>query len=235
MTTTTNSDHAANGRAKQLPRSWSDRGGKLSAPRLTTAARRRKVPYLLLGVLLVLACTAAGVVVGTTVGDREQVLVLAGPVTVGHVLSSQDILQSSLAKGNDLGAIPADELPTVVGQPIAFSLPTGALLTRAVLGTPRVPPQGQAVVAVAVKPGQFPPDLSQGTRVAVIVIPGTNATGGTAPSAPLSWSATVTDVQSKPNDQNTVVALLLNEADARGLASVPAGQITLLAVNGGER
>lgn len=235
MTTTTNPDPTANGRAEQLPRTWSGRGGKPGASRLTSAARRRKVPYLVLGVLLVLACAAAGVVVGSSLGDREQVLVLARQVTVGQVLSTQDIRQTSVSAGNDLGAIAAGELATVVGQLVAFSLPAGSLLTRAALGAPQVPPSGQAVVAVAVKPGQFPPNLSEGARVAVIVTPSANATGGAAPSAPLSWSATVTDVQTKPNDQNSVVALLMSEQDARGLASVPAGQINLVAVREGGR
>lgn len=200
--------------------------------RMTGAPRPGGVPRLLLGVVLVVGCAIGGIVVGQQLGHRESVLVLARSVTTGQVLSAQDLREASVSVDSGISVIPVSEESTVVGQQVAFALPAGAVLTRELIGTPQVPPPGQAVAAVGLKAGQFPPALAPGTRVAVLVAAST--TNGFA-SMPESWTATVTDVQRQPNDQITVVSVQLPERDARQLASTPTGQITVVALNGGGR
>jgi hypothetical protein len=136
--------------------------------------------------------------------------------------------------------ISASDSSTVIGQPVAVSLPAGALLTRAEIGAATMP-TGQALVAVAVKAGQFPPSLAAGARVHLILMPSSSALTGVTvgPSAsPVGqtesgWVATVTDVQTLPNEQGTVVSLLLVQADAEQVASVASGQINIVLVAGG--
>jgi hypothetical protein len=193
------------------------------------------VPYLLIGVLLVVVCAAGGVVAGMQLGKREGVLALARPVAVGQVVSAQDLKQVSVAVDSGMDVLPTSAASTVVGQPIAYSLPAGSLLTRSELGSPQVPAQGKAIAAVGLKDGQFPPDLTPGTTVAVLTTPGVGTTSGTSTGSgqSSSWTAVVTAVSSNPNDQTTVVSLQLSESDARALASAPAGQLSLVAISGG--
>jgi hypothetical protein len=206
------------------------------AARITGGPQRRSVPRLLLGVVLVVGCAIGGIVVGQQLGHRESVLVLARSVATGQVLSAQDLREASVSVEAGITVIPVGDEPTVLGQQVAFALPAGAVLTRELIGTPQVPPPGQAVAAVGLKAGQFPPALAPGTRVAVLVAPSGTATAGGFPSMPASsWTATVTDVQRQPNDQITVVSVQLSEHDARQLASTPTGQITVVALNGGGR
>jgi hypothetical protein len=167
------------------------------------------------------------------VGHRVAMLALARPVTVGHVLIEQDLRQVPLSEDSGVGLIPASQAASAVGQPVAYALPAGTLLSRADFGAPQVPPPGQAVVAVAVKPGQFPPALAAGTTVSVIVVAGNN-TGLAQPVAPGgSWTAVVTDVTTPANDQSTVVALVLPTASARQVAAIPSGQLSLMALSPG--
>ncbi|MEU0465367.1 SAF domain-containing protein [Amycolatopsis sp. NPDC006131] len=218
------------------PNAWAGRDGKTPS-RLSGGGRRRSVPYLLLGVLLVLVCAAGGVFAGMQLGNRESVLALARPVAVGQVLTAQDLKQVSMATDSGMDVMPASAASTVVGQPVAFSLPAGSLVTRSVLGAPQIPAQGKAIAAVGLKPGQFPPDLTPGTTVAVLTTPGQGTTTGTTTGTgqTSSWTAAVTGIATRETEQTTVVSLQLSESDARALASAPAGQLSLVAIAGGGR
>ncbi|MCE7011732.1 SAF domain-containing protein [Kibdelosporangium philippinense] len=218
------------------PNAWAGRDGKAPS-RLSGGGRRRSVPYLLLGVLLVVVCAAGGVFAGMQLGDRQSVLALARPVAVGQVLTAQDLKEVSMAADSGMDVMPASSASTVVGQPVAFSLPAGSLVTRSVLGAPQVPVQGKAIAAVGLKPGQFPPDLSPGTTVAVLTTPGQGTMTGTSAGSgqTSSWTAVVTGIATRETEQTTVVSLQLSESDARALASAPAGQLSLVAIAGGGR
>lgn len=222
------------------PDAWTRRGGKQeSSSRWKSVRPARRVPYLLLGVVLVIAFAAAAVIVSMQLDNRRPVLVLARPVTVGHILSIQDFRQVPVSSDAGLDAVPAAESSTVVGRPAAFSLPAGAMVTHSSVGAPAIPTGGQAVAAVALKAGQFPPALTPGARVAVLVsasssTTATSGTNGAQLAAPIAqWTATVTEVGAGPDQQSTVVSLQLPEADARQLAIAPSGQIGLVALSGG--
>ncbi|WP_416968274.1 SAF domain-containing protein [Streptomyces sp. 4F14] len=190
--------------------------------------RPRRLPYLLVGVLLVLGCTAGGVLVATQAGSREPVLVLARPVTVGQTLSARDLREENVA-AEALDLLPARSRSAVLGRPVAYSLPAGTPLTKNALGPASVPPAGQAVAAIGLKAGQFPPGAQPGSRVSVVLVP---AEDTATPSTPTAWSATVTDVRGDGTGQNTVLSLLLPQADARELAAAPPGQLSVVMEHG---
>jgi hypothetical protein len=217
---------------------WSGNEKKKPPARWRAARLSRRVPYLLLGVILVVACAAAAVVVSTRLGDRQPVLMLARPVSVGQLLSTPDLRRVSMPIDSGFEVIPVTESSTVLGRPVAYSLPAGTLLTRVVLGASAMPPTGQAVVGVGLAAGQFPPGLALGSRVAVLVS-ATNAPGasGSSIAAPVEqWSATVVDIAASTTDrQTTVVSLVLPDTDARLLGAVQDERVNLLVLNGGER
>ncbi|MEV7393946.1 SAF domain-containing protein [Streptomyces sp. NPDC091215] len=187
--------------------------------------------------LLILGCTAGGVVVATRIGDQEPVLVLTRAVSVGQVLSAEDLREDSVSAGNSLEFIPVKSRAEAVGHPVAYSLPAETPLTRNLLGEAHVPPAGQAVAAVGLKAGQFPPGVQPGNRVSVVVTPASVASTGSASSSVQvsAWDATVTDVRGNSTDQTTVISLQMAQVDARQLAAAPAGQISVVTVHGGGR
>lgn len=212
-------------------------GGQIQTPgRVAGAARPRRLPYLLVGVLLVLGCTAGGVLLALQLGDRESVLVLARPVSVGQELSARDLREVTMSKDSGVDVVPARSREVVEGQPVAYSLPAGALLTQSVLGTPRIPPAGQAVAAVGMKTGQFPTGLQPGNRVTVVAAPENGSIpGGSSAAERAAWQATVTDVRAFRDDQMTVVTLQLAEGDAQRLVAAPEGTVRIVVVHGGDR
>ncbi len=197
------------------------------ASRLSGVVKTRKVPYLLAGLVLVLGCAAGGVVTALRLGQRQTVWALARPVMVGHRLTAADLRQVEISATGDLASVPTTSRG-VMGQPLAYSLPAGTLLTRVALGHAATPPDGHALAAVALKPGQFPPNLAAGARVAVVAVGG----GNNAPSG--GWSATVTDVRASSDGGESVVSLQLADTDARQVAAAPAGTLSLVALSGGE-
>jgi hypothetical protein len=208
-------------------RGWAGRGPGWGS-RVTGG--RARVPYLLVGVLLVVGCTAAVLATVVTVGGRSTGLVLARPVVAGQLLGPGDVRSVSLSADPGLDLVPADAPVEVVGRRAAYSLPAGAVLTRGVLGAAKVPPPGLGVVAVAAAPGQFPPDLTAGTPVSIIQV--TDSSSGLPAGARGSWPGVVTQVARTATDQTTVITVQLPAAGARQVAAIPAGQLSVVAETG---
>ena len=115
-----------------------------------------------------------------------------------------------------------------------MSLPAGALLTRAELGTATIPGTGEAITALAVKPGQFPPDLAAGAQVRLVPTGGTSQQATAPTTVPAAgWAATVTGVQALDSGQGSVVTVLMAQADAVRIAALGSGQVSIVVVAGG--
>ena len=210
--------------------------GKKPASRLRGTKRRRSVPHLLLGALLVLACAAAFLVVSLNSGNKESVLALARPVAVGQVLTAQDLKQVNVAVDPGVSVVDVNQAAGVVGRTMSTSLPAGALLTVDAVSGAGVPAAGQAIAALSLKAGQFPVEVSPGAHVSVVFVPGQSGTALASPPTPDSttaWPAVVTSVTAPPNQQVTVVSVQVSQAAARQIAAVPAGQLSIVMLPGG--
>lgn len=194
------------------------------SPSRMPGRKRRSIPHLTLGAVLVVACAAGGVVAAQQLGQRQEVIALARPVEVGQVILEQDLVGVSLAVDGVVKAVPTSAASSVVGRQVAYSLPVGVLLTEEVLGPPRVPADGRAIAALGLKPGQFPPELSAGSNVLVLA---SAANEGVTTS---SWRAVVVAVDR--TDQTAVVSVELPELDARVLTATPADKVAVLMVGG---
>ena len=89
-------------------------------------------------------------------------------------MTGGDLRSVSILTSSGVDTISASDSSTIIGQPLAVSLPAGALLTRSEIGAVTMP-TGQALVAVAVKAGQFPPSLTAGAHVHLILAPSSSA------------------------------------------------------------
>lgn len=205
-----------------------------STSRPAAPAGRRSVPHLLLGVLLVLACAVGALALTLQFGGSRPVLATARAVTVGQALTAADLLQVSLPADSDVRAVDADSAASLIGRPVAVSLPAGALLTPESFGGAGAPPPGQAIVAVALDPGRLPLEVASGDRVSVVAAP-TAANGGTESerAVPRSWPGVVASVEPSDTGQLTVVSVQLPEGPAREIAATPAGQLAVVLMAAG--
>jgi hypothetical protein len=172
-----------------------------------------------------------------SIGERRAALALARPVVLGETLERADLREVSVAVDADVDAIPAAEAPSVIGRTAAASLPAGVLLPRGALGSAPIPAAGHAVAALALEPGQAPPDVNAGARVLVVLTADPNTgPSSTAPAQSVSvWPAVVISVVPGATGQGLVVSVELAEDDARRVAALPVGQLSVVLVAGGGR
>jgi hypothetical protein len=197
------------------------------------------VPLIALGVLLVVGCAIGFSSAWLRAGGRQQVLVVATNLSAGQVLTPTDLRSVQLSTGAGLSPIPASEASEVVGHPVALPLAPGSLLTEADLGPSALPPTGQAVVGLALKPGQYPPGITAGAQVLVVIGGSTSSasstSSGSSPAdAPIA--ATVVGVEPAPTDSSDSVVVSIQLAEGNGAAVAAAGSagnVALVIVSSG--
>ena len=212
--------------------------GTFVETRLAGVRRRRRAPYLLLGLLLVVVCTTGAVVLVLTTGSRAPVLAAARTIQIGQVIAAEDLKVVSVAVDGDVAVVAADRAREVVGRPATTHLAAGALLATDVAGGGPVIGPGESIAALALRPGQFPPEVAPGAHVMIVL--GNPATGpgvtGSLPvaataTATASWPAVVLSVRpGETGQQQTVVSVRMEVAAAARVASVAAGQLALVVV-----
>lgn len=206
-------------------------------PGVPGVGRRRQLPLVVVGVLLVVGCALVFADASTHLGTREEVLVVAQPVAAGQVLSPADLRSVKVSTGTGLDVVAAGAEGSVIGRRAAVPLLAGSLLTAAEVGSAPVVGAGSDVVAVGLKAGAYPPALAPGDRVEVVPVPGTTSgtgTGSVTAGSPVD--ATVLSVDAAPVDSGTPTVLSLSVAarDADEVAALAAaGQASVVEIGAG--
>jgi hypothetical protein len=218
-------------------RSRQSANGQTGAPALPRP-RRHNGLLAMVGVLLVVVCAAVFAVGWLQAGNRQPVLALAQPVTAGQVLTSADLQVVRVSASGPVSLLPASQEASVVGRTAAAALPAGSLLTAGEIGAVPLAAR-QAFLGVAVKPGQYPPDLAAGQTVDVLATPsgssGSSSSGGTSSAALPVGRAIVLSVSQQASTQGTTVVELDVSQDAmpQVAAASASGQIAIATVPAG--
>lgn len=218
----------------QTPLPTAPRHATDGPPRLRLGATppRRSLPWVTLGVLLIAGFALASVLAWQQLGQHRAVLAVVRPVAAGHAIGADDLQVVHLASDGPVQPVAAADQPGVLGRPAAVALLAGTLLTTAALGPPATLAADQAVVAVALKPGQFPTALAAGTHVLVADTgsagggaAATTPAGGVSAGSALVDSAVVVDLQ-PPGEggEAAVVSLRLPARDATLVAAASAAE-----------
>jgi len=199
--------------------------------------RRRhtiRVPQAGLAALSVLGFALAIGVLFSSAGDKHSVLAVARSVAGGDTVQAQDLKVVRVATDDGLATIPASKREEIVGQVATTNLVPGSLLARAQVAGRGHVDAGQAVVGMALKPGQFPSHLGPGDRVSVVQGAGGLTANDEGAGNVLVQNATVITVDKVEDSTNTVVvSLRLAESAAARVASLASiGRVTLVLVSG---
>ncbi|WP_194920150.1 hypothetical protein [Catenulispora rubra] len=202
---------------------------KKSEPRLAPAAKRRSVPYAVLGGALAVVFAIGFAATSLNVGGRQSYLAVVRSVRAGQVIQSSDLAVVQVATDAGLGLIPAGQESAVTGRAASLPLAPGALLTRREVGPASFPASGQQVIAVAVKTGQYPAEMTAGAHVVVGTSPAPGATGSVS-VVPLSGapSAVVLSITPGSDSATGSVSLLTDAGSASAIAAIPSAQVQLV-------
>jgi hypothetical protein len=207
------------------------------APPLRSAAARRRISRksLILSVLVVLLGGLLAFAAGRMLTAHTEVLAVARDVQVGSTITADDLTVANVPADPNLSPIPAAHQSEVVGMVAQVPLNRGELLTHAQVGTGTELTDGEVLVALPLKEGQFPArGLTPGQQVLIVPTIGTTgsgseagATGGT-PDGPTE--ATVAEVgPANPITQVTVVDVRVREADGPTVARLAStGSLALI-------
>lgn len=220
MTTSLHEQTSNNGH--QVGARWRVRAADLPghADRLPVARRPRRPVAIAGGVLVLAASAALGGALAVRGDHTTAVLTLARPVTAGQQLTADDIAVAHLS-GSGVHGIAASFAGALVGDTVVATLPAGTLLTAPMVAHDSLPGAGEQVVAVALKPGAFPPDLAAGRSVSVLQVSPAGGGGGLAPAV-LVPSARVLLVDPEPSTGVTVVSLVVDAGHALAVAQASA-------------
>ncbi|WP_163511163.1 SAF domain-containing protein [Fodinicola acaciae] len=232
-----------NGKGDGLPLAW-----------------RRRVPWLLTGLLAMTLGIAGVLTVVSASNERRAVWAAVRDLPAGHVLAVSDVRVIQVGADADVPLIPASHRTGVIGARLATAIQAGAPLTTRQLGAPAWPPASKGVVGVAVDAGEYPPRIQPGDHVAVLLDPIDQQTAGAVdpdPSASTSRpdastlgvrervDATVVGVtptdlvggtQASANTDRAgrvVVTLQTSERGAAMIASAPGARLIAVSGDGG--
>jgi hypothetical protein len=204
--------------------------------------RRRSIPLAAGGVVLVVVCALVFAEGWLQAGHRQPVLALAQPVAAGQVITAADLETVRVSAAGPVSLVPASRQAEIVGSTAAVSLPAGTLLAGSDIGTPP-PVKGQVRLGVALKAGDYPPDLAAGQDVDVLATP-SSATTGSSSSGSGSASAalpvgeavvlSVSPATASSGSGDTVVEIqVAADAMPQVAAANAAGQIALATIPAG--
>lgn len=139
------------------------------ATRLSPQPRARNVPWIVVGVVLVVGGALGFALLASRLANRQPVLALRRSVPAGQVIKAADLKVIGIAVDGQLVGMPASARSQVVGRPAAVDLAADTMLTRADVGTGTGLDPSKAVVGLALKAGQLPTDdLGPGARVVLL-------------------------------------------------------------------
>jgi hypothetical protein len=217
-----------------VPRTRADagspNGNRPSGVGLPTRQRPRAV--LALGLALVIGFAALGYWAWARAGSKVAVVASARDIPVGHTITRDDLTTAEVAGG--VTAVSASHLSELVGQIAAVEIVPNTLIQRAMVTDRTGLSTSQAVVGVAVVPGQFPSTgLRPGEKVEVLGLPRQDSTSDSGTSV-LADAAVVMDAHPNPASAGgALVSLLVPKAAAAGIAVASNAESVALVQVGG--
>lgn len=201
----------------------------------TAQARRPKLSWIAVGLVLVLIAAMLGAITIARVAAREPVLALAMPIARGEVITDEHLAVVQVATDDQLATVPANERQDLVGLIAQADLTPGTLLARDQLADGPSLPDGWSVVGLALNPGEYPTSaLAAGDRVEVVRTPDpTGVRGESSAVEVIAPEAEVFAVELLSESARSFMVSLAVPADVAPAvaASAAEGRIRLVLVN----
>lgn len=145
------------------------------ASRRGSTRRQRRMPWVVLGVLLITMSILGFALWSVQQGQRIPVLVAATNIDAGAPLGISDIQVVSVGADPGVALLASSEVDQVLGMTARAHIPAGTpLSTSLVIAPHEAVGEGQAVVGAALEPGEYPTSLlTPGDRVGLIVVTAT--------------------------------------------------------------
>ncbi len=154
------------------------------APTLAMPKRRRRPALIAVGIILVILGSLGSYYLTQRSAERIAVVGIARDVAWGQPVAAADLVQVQIVQDPSLTPVLWSNVSSVIGQVAAGDLRAGTLLTAKSVTELDIPGAGNALVGVAVGPGQLPvTPLRPRDRVLLVATPEAGAAAATAGAA----------------------------------------------------
>lgn len=206
------------------PRSTAPRtnGSNGTAPVRVAGARVKRVPWVALGVILVVAGALVFGLMVQSAGDRTAVVVAARDINPGQVIEASDLRVVDAAIDGTAATVPASQRGQLIGQSATSRIPAGSVLSRGQFAATTGLAPGRVVVGALLGPGGLPvPNLRVGDQVTLLEARDTERS--TTEVEPLG-DASVYMVTPGTQPGTQFVSLVVDDALAQRVTDAAAGQ-----------
>lgn len=196
------------------------------------STRRRQMPWIAAGVVLVVLTTLGFVFVGQSLSQRSPVIVAAGPIEAGQEISRADLRYVDVATDPGLSTLGPSEEALVIGSAARGPVPEGTPLTAdMVVEASALVPEGEAIVGAVLEPGRYPVSgLRAGDVVRLVnTAPDADVLGSADLGSAIVWS-----IEPTPDGvgADRFVSLRIDEAAAAPIGRAGAAGELLLVLTG---
>lgn len=208
-------------------RSRSNGAGPLRAAPPSTSGPRRRRPEMLLGVVLVVGCALAALVLATSGRDRTPVVALAQEVDRGAVIEAGDLTVRYVSADSAIAHVDEADRDSIVGRAALSDLAPGTIVTPELFAEPGgVLEVGDGTVGLALSVGQVPSmDLAPGDLVNVV-----RAAGDTGGGQVVAAAEVVAASRLEDDSGGWWVSLRTSEPDANKVGTAAASEAQLVLV-----
>lgn len=201
--------------------------------RLPARSRDRRPALAALALLLVLLGALGSALLVYRTGERTEVLMAAGPIEQGEVLTREDLRVVEMAwDDGETQLIGATAIDNFVGASALTHIPANSVLAPQMFTASTMAPAGSTQVGVLVPLPGRPADVFRvNDIVRVFQVPPAAAVGETGETEELVMAAKVVSVGAASTTSDSVhVTLLVPEADAPAVIAASSSGSAALAV-----
>ena len=189
-------------------------------------ARKRRLPEMAGGLLLVAVCALGALWWQASSTDRQPVLALRNAIERGDVVQLDDLQVVSIDTDQPIAVLADTESAQIIGRVARTDLAAGSLVTADQFSSSSTLGVDEGVVGMALEAGQFPSlSLSPGDAVSVVLTPSPGdprAFGDDVEATILVERATVVEVAQVGVQGGLFISIQVEEADAARVAAAAA-------------
>ena len=144
----------------------------VSTPEPPRMPGRRNPKWIALGVIAICLGGLLSYVIYSRVASETAVVGISQTVYRGETIEAGDLTTITLSGGSVHKAVPAGELPNLIGKRAVYDLPEGAVIPSTAVADVVLPAEGRAVVGLKLEAGRAPTSmLLPGSLVRLIALP----------------------------------------------------------------
>lgn len=196
--------------------------GRAPAPVRVAGTRVKRVPWVALGIILVVAGALMFGLMVQAAGARKNAVVAARDINPGQVIEPADLRVVDVAIDGAASTVPAAERGQLVGKTATSRISAGSFVSRGQFADGSGVAPGRVVVGALLGPGGLPvPNLRVGDEVTLLEA--RDAENSSSESEPLGGAAIyLVTPGSQPGTQ--FVSLVVDESLAQRVADAAAAQ-----------